>query len=233
MNSRVLAISDLHAPYWHPDTVAFMKAIKNEYSPDRIIQIGDEVDSHSISFHTHDPDLMAPGHELRSAIHKLGSLYELFPNVDVMESNHGSLVFRKGKFIGLPNSVFKTYREILQAPAGWNWHQQLQIKLSNGQSCYFCHGKTANPLALSQSMGMNAAQGHYHEKFAVNYWASGSGLFWQLQLGCLINDESLAYAYNKVNLKRPIIGSAIILDGYPRLLPMICNWKNRWIGRLV
>lgn len=226
-------IGDLHCPYWHPDTVAFLAAIKKKYKPDRVIQIGDEVDHHAISFHTHDPDLLSPSDELESAIRKLKPLYRMFPRVDLIESNHGSLVYRKGKAFGLPRSVFKSYREILEAPRNWHWHFDLMIKLSNGTNCYFHHGRTSNPLALSQSMGMSACQGHFHEKFSINYWGNHLGLYFQAFTGCLVDDSSLAMSYNNTNLKRPIIGSLIILDGHPKLLPLVMNKRGRWIGKLV
>jgi hypothetical protein len=232
-NSRVLVIGDLHCPYWHPDTIAFLKEVNDTYAPNRVIQIGDEIDGHAISFHEHNPDLLSPGDELEKCIEKLQPLYRLFPKVDLLESNHGSLVYRKGVFAGLPRHVFKSYREILQAPKHWNWHFDLTITLSDGQPCYFHHGKTANPLGLSQSMGMSAVQGHFHEKFAINYWANSLGLYWQASTGCLVDDKSMAMAYNNNNLKRPMIGSLIILDGHPRLLPLVKDKHGRWIGKLV
>lgn len=232
-NSRVLVIGDLHCPYWHPDTIAFLREVDRVYKPNRVIQIGDEIDGHAISFHGADPDLMSPSDELKTAIQKLQPLYQLFPKVDVIESNHGSLVYRKGKFHGLPRHVFKSYREILQAPKYWQWHFDLTITLSDGSPCYFHHGKSSNPLAMSQSMGMKAVCGHFHEKFAINYWANSLGLYWQAFTGCLADDHSLALAYNNNNVKRPMIGSLIILDGHPRLLPLVKDKSGRWTGKLV
>lgn len=232
-NSRVLVIGDIHFPYNHPDTIAFLKKIKEVYKPDKIIQIGDEVDFHAISFHGADPDLLSPGDELQSAIQKLQPLYKLFPKMDLIESNHGSLVYRKGKFHGLPRNVFKSFREVLEAPKDWRWHFDLTIKLSNGNYCYFHHGKTSDPLKLSQSMGMSSVQGHFHEKFSINYWGNSLGLYWQAFTGCLVNDDSLAMSYNNTNLKRPIIGSLMIIDGWPRLIPLVMNKDGRWIGKLV
>jgi hypothetical protein len=232
-NSKVLVIGDMHVPYHHPDMIAFLKEIKSKYCPDKIIQIGDEVDYHAISFHGADPDLLSPGDELKSAIDKLKPLYKLFPEMDLIESNHGSLVFRKGKAHGLPRHVFKSFREVLEAPTGWRWHFDITLELSNGAQVYFHHGKTSDPLKLSQSMGMSSIQGHFHEKFSINYWGNSLGLYWQAFTGCLVNDKSLAMSYNNTNLKRPIIGSLIILDGWPRLIPLVMNKHGRWIGKLV
>lgn len=232
LNSRVLVIGDMHVPYNHPDTVKFLRAIKRKFKPDRVIQIGDEVDYHAISFHDHDPDLDSPGKELIASIRALQPIYKLFPCVDVIESNHGSLVYRKAKAAGLPRHVFKNYREMIEAPNGWNWHFDLTIRLSDGNLCYFHHGKTADPLKLSQSMGMSAVSGHFHERFSINYWGNSLGLYFQAFTGCLVDDNSLAMTYNNTNLKRPVIGSIIIIKGHPRLLPMVLNKKGRWTGQL-
>lgn len=232
-NSRVLVIGDLHCPYWHPDTIAFLRAVDDEYRPNRVIQIGDEVDFHAISFHPSDPDLMSPGDELAKVIEKMQPLYQLFPKVDLIESNHGSLVYRKGKFHGIPRHVFKSYREVLMAPKHWKWHFDLTLELSDGMKCYFHHGKSSNPTALAKSMGMSAVQGHFHNQFSINYWGNPLGLYWQAFTGCLVDDKSLAMAYNATNLLRPVIGSLIILDGHPRLLPLVKDKHGRWIGKLV
>jgi len=229
----ILVISDTHFPYNHPDTVAFLKACKSLCKPERVIHIGDEIDGHCISFHPSDPDLLGPSDELQSAIARLEILYKIFPEVDVVESNHGSLVYRKGKVHGLPRHVFKSYREILNAPKKWRWHFDLTLDLNDGTKVYFCHGKTASPGKLSQSMSMKTVQGHYHEKFEIIYWANPNGLFWDMRVGCLIDDRSLAFSYNNTNLKRPIIGTGAIIDGQPKLIPMVLNKNGRWIGKLV
>lgn len=43
-NSRILFISDMHIPYHHVDTIAFLKHLKAKYKPTRVICLGDEVD---------------------------------------------------------------------------------------------------------------------------------------------------------------------------------------------
>lgn len=230
MYRSILVISDQHFPYNHPDIIAFLRALKNKYKPDKIVNIGDELDYHAISFHEHNPDLLSPSDELVTAINRMTPLFKLFPAMDLLDSNHGSLVYRKGIAHGLPRHVFKSYRDILGAPKGWKWHDDLTLKMSDGKWVYFCHGKSADVLKLSQSMGMSCVQGHFHERFEIRYWGNSLGLFWGMMTGCLIDNDSLAFAYNKVNLKRPVIGCSTILNGIPKLLPMILGKGGRWTG---
>ena len=63
----ILVISDQHAPYNHIDTLDFLAAIKKKYKPDCVVNIGDEMDWHSISFHDSHPGLYSPSHELKIA----------------------------------------------------------------------------------------------------------------------------------------------------------------------
>lgn len=229
----ILIISDQHFPYEHQDIIPFLSKIKSKYKPDKIINIGDEVDYHAISFHDSNPDLLSAGDELELAIVKLKKLYNLFPKMDLVESNHGSLVYRKGMSNGLPKKIFKSYQEILRAPKGWVWHQDLIVKDSNNQPIYFCHGKSNDILKLSQSMGMSVVCGHYHERFEIRHWSSKVGTFYGMFIGCLIDNESMAFNYNKLNLKVPILGVGMIINGVPKLVPMILDKKQRWIGEIL
>lgn len=231
-NKCILIISDLHTPYQHPDAVAFLRAIKKKYSPTRVILSGDEADYHSISFHDHDADLDAPGTELVKAIKALKPIYELFPVAEVLESNHGSLVIRKALANGLSRKFFKDPGEILEAPKGWSWHFEIMTKLPNGTPCYFHHSKGANAKKNSQAMGSSFVQGHHHEQMDIQYWGNPHNLLFGMTVGCLVDPKSLSMAYNKNNLKRPVIGCAIILNSLPILLPMQLNSKGRWIGKL-
>ena len=231
-NSKILIISDMHIPYQHPDTVAFLRAIKKKYKPTRVICVGDEIDAHAMSFHDSDPDLPSAGDELQAAIKTLKPIYKIFPQMDLVDSNHGSMVYRKGKHHGIPRKYLREYGEVLEAPKDWKWHPTLTINLPNGQKMFVCHGMQKCGLKLAAAMGMCTVQGHYHTEFNIKYGSSPSQLFWSLQTGCLIDDEALAFHYNKVTPGRPIIGTGAVINGQPILIPMILDKKGRWNGKL-
>lgn len=231
-NKRILVISDLHCPYQHKDTVKFLKAIKNKYKPTRVILSGDEVDNHAISFHDSDPDLSSAGDELQQAVKALKPIYELFPVAQVLESNHGSLVIRKALANGLSRKFFRSPGEILEAPKGWTWHFDISLLLPTGFHCYFHHSKGQNAKKNSQALGSSFVQGHHHEQMDIQYWGNPHALLFGMTVGCLVDDKALAMAYNKNNLKRPVIGCGVIIDGVPQLIPMVLNKKGRWTGKL-
>tara|TARA_A100001201_G_scaffold116016_1_gene99670 strand:- start:577 stop:1275 length:699 start_codon:yes stop_codon:yes gene_type:complete len=232
MNKRILVISDMHLPYQHKDAIKFLAEIKKEFKPDRVINIGDLLDFHAISMHTHDPDLASAGHELTIARKYVKELESIYPQVTEVDSNHSSLVYRRAIKYGMSREFLREYGEFLGTKK-WKWVDDLTLTMSNGQRCFFTHGRSADVLKVSQTMGMSAVQGHYHTKFVVSYWANPDNLFFAMNVGCLINQKSLSMNYAKNFRTRFILGCGIILDGIPRLLPMVLNDKGDWIKKIV
>lgn len=227
-NSRILFISDLHIPFHHQDSFAFLRHLKQKYNPTRVICLGDELDKNSLSYHEKNPDLYSPGHELQVSLPFIHELESIFPKMDILESNHGSLVWRKAQSSGIPKHYIKSYQDVLGVGDGWKWHFDMVIDLPDGSQCYVHHGKTSDIVKLSQTMSMHAVSGHFHEKFKIDFWANPQGLYWGLSCGCLIDDNALAFNYNNVNLKRPLIGTGLVIDSIPVLEPMILNSEGRW-----
>ena len=104
---RVLVISDQHMPYHHSDMFRFLKAVKKEYNPDLVINIGDENDKHALSFHDSNPDLMSAGDELKATRKNIKKLEGIFPKQYICESNHGSLHLRKAMANGIPRDYIR------------------------------------------------------------------------------------------------------------------------------
>lgn len=227
----ILVISDQHFPYSHADIIPFLTKVKEVYKPNHIVNIGDETDSHAVSFHDSDPDLMSAGDELEAAILKMQPLYKLFPKMDILESNHGSLNIRKAMASGLPRAAIKEYQDVLRAPKTWIWHESLIIQTRLGP-VFFCHNRARSALKNSQMIGMSFVQGHHHSTAEISYWSSPERLLFGVTVGCLIDGKSRAFAYNKLQLARPVLSVAVIVNGVPALIPMILDGKGRWIGKL-
>lgn len=230
--SSILVISDQHIPYEHPDMFAFLEAVKKKYKPTLVVNIGDEVDKHALSFHDSDVDLPSAGDELKLAIAKIKRMEELFPVMTLVDSNHGSLALRKFKHHGIPMKYLASQHDIYGLSKSWQWVNDLTVKLPNGQDCYFCHGMVKNGIKLAAQRGTNVVQGHYHTDFRVEYIGNPMNLLFSMQVGCLIDSKSLAFAYDKLNLNRPIIGLGVIVDSKPHLVAMVLNKDGRWNGKL-
>lgn len=228
-NQRILLISDMHIPYHHKDSLEFLRYLKAKYKPTRVICLGDLEDKHALSYHDSDPDLPSAGDELSKALPIIAKLHDMFPVMSILDSNHGSLIYRKAKTHGIPKSYIKPYNQLLGVGGGWTWHNDLVIKLPDSNSCYLHHGKAARGLILTQQMGMSSVQGHYHNSFSVEYHGTPIALNWAMQVGCLIDHKSYAFSYANVNIKRQIIGTGLIIDSQPMLVPLLMDENGSWI----
>ena len=150
-NKRILVISDMHLPYQHKDSIIFLKEIKKEYKPDMVVNIGDLLDFHAISMHEHNPDLYSAGHELDKAKEYIKQIEDIYPEVTEVDSNHSSLVYRRALKYGMSKQFLKPYGEFL-GTRKWKWVDDLTLTMSNGQRCFFTHGRSADVLKVSQTM---------------------------------------------------------------------------------
>jgi len=231
-HKTILVVSDMHLPYQHKDSIKFLKEIKKEFKPDTTISIGDLLDQHALSFHDSSPELYSAGHELDKAKEYVKELESVFPKLIEVDSNHSSMIYRRALKHGLPRAYLKDYGDFLETRK-WKWVDDLTLTMSNGQRCFFTHGRSADVLKVSQTMGMSAVQGHYHTKFVISWWANPDNLFFGMNVGCLIDQKSMAFNYAKNFRTRFIIGCGIIINGIPRLLPMVLDKKGDWIGKIV
>jgi hypothetical protein len=227
----ILVFGDLHAPFNREGSIEFLKAVNDKYKPTKVICTGDEIDSHAMSFHETDPDNPGAGDELQEAINELKPLYKIFPKVELVDSNHGSLAFRKAKFAGIPIKYLKSTQDVLETPKGWVWHKDYTYTMNNGQTLFVTHGLKKDTLKLAEQYGCCVCQGHYHEDAAIRYSSSPSQLIWGCSVGCLIDDNTLSFEYNKSNMKRPILSCVVIINGIPQIIPMIIK-NHKWIGCL-
>lgn len=229
----ILHIPDQHIPYHHKDMLPFLAAVAAAFPIDLVVNAGDEVDMHAMSFHDSDPNLDSAGMELEKSKPTLRKLYDLFPEQLVCASNHGSMTFRKAKAHGIPVQMLKSYRDVLfpvHGAPGWSWGEFWYVRTPLG-TVKFQH-QSSNPVANAAHDRCNLMVGHNHGKFQIEYAASRDFLYWGATGGCLIDNESYAYAYGKNSTNKPIIGCTIIMEGRPILIPMILDTEGRWTGVL-
>lgn len=248
VSGNALIISDLHAPYHHKDALSFLRAIKAKYRPKYVFNVGDECDWHGISYHDKNPDLSSAGHELKAARVVMRELATIFPKMDLIESNHGSLVYRKALTHGLPSHTITGYADTLFSDRdgrgnikrtsygkGWTWHSKLILNLGKGHKALMVHGDgtSQNSLTNVQKAGMSFVSGHWHSKFDLQYHSTSEFLHFGMIVGCLVDPHSKAFDYAKRRiLGRPVIGCAGYIDGNPKLLPMLLDKRGRWTGRV-
>jgi len=231
----VLAISDLQIPFEHKDALRFLKAIKSTYQPTKIVCIGDEIDFHAISDYEADPDGLSPGDEMRKALKRLKPYYKLFPKVMSCVSNHTSRPFRRAFKSGIPIGFLKTYSEFLEAPKGWEWRDYWivdGVRYEHGHNLGGGMGRQVCATAPVKT-GRSTVFGHFHSSAGTHFTANPEGLYFGMNVGCLIDDSAYAFAYSKNSKSRPILGCGIVDSGVPTFVPMLLNKGGRWVGELV
>jgi len=206
----VLSISDLHAPYNHPLSLEFLKYCYKEFKPTKIVCLGDEVDQHGLSTFPKESMLYSPGHEYEAAMEFMQKLYKLFPEVMVCESNHTARPYRIAKAAGLPSIYMKDYRAIMQAPAGWEWKDRWEIDnvvYEHGEMCG--SGRNAAFTAAFQNR-KSTVIGHIHSFGGVQYSANHHNQIFWANAGCLIDPESLAFAYGNKYRNKCTLGTVLV-----------------------
>jgi len=208
----VLAISDLHAPFHNLDALAFLAYLKKEFKPTRIVCLGDEVDAHGLSVHPKVPELYSAGHEYEAAMEFMQKLYELFPEAQACISNHTHRPWRIAAAAGLPSVYLKQYREIMRAPEGWSWHNRIEIDnvvYGHGDPCSGRNGAYKAAFENRKSTVI----GHIHSWGGVQYSANHENQIFWANAGCLIDPQSLAFAYGNKYRNKATLGSVIVDKG--------------------
>lgn len=224
--SRILVISDMHLPFHHPHTMRFLSELKSKYKPTFVVCMGDEADKSAMSYHESNTVLPSASDELVLAKQCIRHLENMFPQLTLLHSNHGSLALRKASTAGIPHSYLKSYNELYEVGDGWKWVDNLLIELPNGTTAMFTHGMSNDVTKVAKSAGVCVVQGHHHTLSKVEYFQNLSVAgkektpLWGMQLGCLINNKSEAFSYNKKNLLSPLINCGVIVNGKPEIVFM-------------
>lgn len=220
-NEVVLAFGDTHFPYHHKETIPFLKFVKEEFNPDRVVHLGDILDVYSVSAYPTDPDHPDTwSQEIKKARAVLKELYEIFPDVDVMESNHDDRAYKKSRLAGVPREYLVPFKDIIGAPDGWNWHKQLSITVdSTRDKIMFRHTMTGGSLVGARDLARTVVLGHHHTLFGSHGFSPKKGkTYYGVDAGCLISDTGSPYKYNKGDRGRPIQGCCVLISGEPIML---------------
>jgi hypothetical protein len=225
---KILVISDTHFPYHHPDTFPFLIKLNKAYKPDCVVHIGDEMDWHSVNVsHVINPDLPAPADELLSGQSLCGQLEKIFPSMYLLESNHGSMILRRAMAKGMSKFFIKDYNEILDVSSKWKWVERLILETPKGK-VIFAHQFCKDIAKAVQQTATSCVQGHFHTVSEIKYVGNDYHLNFGMSVGCLVDKKSLAMAYMKVNLAKPILSCGVITNGIPYIVPMVLNKDGSW-----
>lgn len=217
---RTLVISDMHHPYAHPRAFEFVREVADDFKPDKVVCVGDEVDAHAWSRYGSDPDAPSASAETRLARERLEPFFKRFPTVYVCDSNHGGRAIKAGKRAGLPSEWVRDMHQALGVPKGWKWRQMWEF-----DGVYYHHGENYSGVNSTRQCALDLRRscviGHVHTAGGVTWLTGRVDSIFGMSVGCLIDDTQPAFDYCRTNPKRPVLGLGIVEDGKPQFIPMI------------
>lgn len=218
-SGNVLAFSCVHLPYEHPKYLDFLKRMRDFYKCDTIINLGDFLDHHMVSFHDKNPDGHSAGREIELVCGKVLEWVKEFPSILATTGNHDQLPQRNAFKNGVPNAMIRTVNEIYGIPETWKWYDRIRI----GDVLYH-HGTGRSGKNAAQqwmdSTKISNVIGHVHSNLSVTYSTTPYDRHFAMSVGCGISPSSFAFAYNKSFGVRPVLGCAVVLDGGRQPIPI-------------
>jgi len=205
--NRVLVIGDLHEPFCLDGYLDFCKQTYKNYNCNKVVFIGDVIDSHFSSYHETDPDGMGGGDELDIAITRLKRWYDLFPNADVMIGNHDRIVYRKGFTAGIPKRWLRPFEDVLETPK-WRFKESVEI-----DNVLYEHGEGGQAFTKAKNNMMSSVCGHTHTEAYVRFIVGKRFKVFGMQVGCGVDSTAYATAYAK-NFKKQAIGCGVVVGGH-------------------
>jgi len=212
---KVLVIGDLHEPFCLEGYLSFCKKMYKKHKCNKVVFIGDIIDSHYSSYHETDPDGMSAGDELTLAKKKIKKWYKTFPKADVVIGNHDRIVMRKAFSGGIPKIWIKDFTDVLEV-ASWNFVDRVVY-----DDVQYLHGEGGTARTKCKADMMSTVQGHLHTQCYTEWYVGAKFKVFGCQVGCGIDHDSYAMAYAKRG-KKPAIGCAVIIDGKTCINELMC-----------
>jgi hypothetical protein len=234
--SSVLVLPDIQFPFNHPQALQFLSMAAHKYQVNAVVGIGDEIDAYALSAYEKDPEIYEASGEYERTLKLLDRLYELFPNVIALHSNHGrgrlEAARKRGGFL---RSQVPDYHTFIKAPRGWAFYDEVILG-----DVLLIHGDGEKALSkpylerhipAEYGRHYSVIHGHRHEMVGRQAHAVvGDKEYWAAYTGCLINPYHPAFGYTKA--RKAKLGCGLIIHGEYKQLRMTTDNQGVWDGSL-
>jgi hypothetical protein len=209
----VLVFSDVHAPYHHKKALQFLSDTYAKWDCGSIVCAGDLADFHYLSRHATEADAYNPRDEHRLLLKFTADLCKRFPRGVLVPGNHCRIPHRQMSSIGLDPSMLKCDRELYGLGKGWQV-KQLYHTLFGG-SVLVEHGDGSGGMygAINSAISKRCSfiQGHIHAHAMVKYSQNYKDKIFGMNVGCLLDESSLAARYGKFFKNKGVLGCGIVV----------------------
>lgn len=216
---RILVLGDTHFPFTNWYAINEVALYAKSYKPDLIVQVGDFIDAYNWSQYkrsVESPNAKDEWDGVLADIARFHKLFKRFP-VTILEGNHCRRVMMRAGEANLPKQMIRTLSEIFPFD-NFTWHLHAKPFIKDGTA--FIHGDEMPGASWqkAQKLGCNVVQGHTHTAH-IHYINTFDKRIYGMDVGCLMDTESIAAKYAAKNPMRCFIGFATITDGVPQLYP--------------
>ena len=204
-------VGDAHLPWAHPLYLEFCIDVFTKHKVDTIVNIGDVIDHHCLSFWDSNPNGYGPEGEAEEATIELERWYRHFPYSRVCIGNHDARHYRKARKSGIPDRFIRGYSDVWDTPE-WTWefdHVIDDVMYSHGT---LSSGKTP---AYNRAMKNRCSTviGHCHHAGGIKYHSNRVSRIFGMDTGCGIDVGAYAFEYGTESPDRPILGCGVVVDG--------------------
>jgi hypothetical protein len=207
---NVLVVGDLHAPFIRKGYLEHCMRVRDKYRCNHTIFIGDIVDNHYSSFHATDPGGMGGDDELDYAIERLDAWHQEFPDADVILGNHDKIVLRKIFKEGVSKRWIRRFSDVLEVPS---WQFVEGIEYDNVKYTHGLKGGAVNgAMTKAKNRGKSLVQGHWHSRSYVRWHVTDNDRIFAMQVGCGVDEDAYAMAYNEDPMERWILSCGVVLE---------------------
>ena len=217
-------IGDLHTPFDHPNYLPFCIDTFKQFKVGRKVFVGDLFDHYSYSRFIKKPLAMNPAQEKEMAKERIKKYADEFKEADVVLGNHDTRYIERAEEFGIDPGIIKGFKEIYGLPKGWNIYDEYENTLIIDDVLYL-HGSAYNgqngakQAAINEQMSV--VMGHGHSFAGVSPIANKRKLMFGMNVGCGIDIGAYAFAYNKKDKFRPLLGCGIVFNSsYAVWIPM-------------
>ena len=198
----VLVLPDLHFPAHKQEYLDFLVSIANQVNPVEIVQIGDCIDSNSISSYDLDPDGMSFTEEFKQVKVWIDRYAKEFPYMTQLVGNHTARIYKKAKLAGIPKAFVRPVEHVLGFPEGWTLVKEVvinNVRYIHGES----YGGNTPGLAAAMATNMSTVVGDKHSCGGVWYYRTllDKQIF-GASTGALVDEDSYMFDYKALAKKK-------------------------------
>jgi predicted phosphodiesterase len=211
--NRVLVIGDIHEPASRRGYLEFCAEMREKWKCNRIVFIGDVVDSHAISRHPKHPESPGALDEWEMTIERVSRWKKVFRHAFVCIGNHDERYIRLAMTVSIPYQYMKDYNQIWRTE-GWTWDYETII-----DSVYYFHGINNGgdhpAYNAMRKMLMSVVMGHNHTAAGIKWLTSPLDRVFGMDVGCGVDDKHLAFEYGRHMKRRSVLGCGVVINGVP------------------